>query len=704
MKNLLILFIFLLSYHITNAQWVPINGPGGGVINVIEKKGDTLAVIFKRDDHLSSSDMFRVGNTMFSTIDTGKNWLPYLFNPTGDDTYLVGINGLIIKDDIYYTSSWGGGVFKTFLYEGHWLTTSAGLKGAYITSLKNDEENIYAGIDEKSKNIEVGIYILRNGENNWERTFTKRINCIKIIDSIIYAGGEDGIHYSNDSGNTWQVLSQQLETILYEINDFSISDTRILAKSNNKIVLSTNNGSNWKIIAQKEEWGKINAVQITEKNLIIATDKGLCVSKDDGNTWESLTFNFKDQMFYTFSHINDTIYAGGNYGLLIYSPDGGDSWFNYGNAIPYLKVYDMINCGDNLLLATSEGVFYSNDEGNKWQYIEYDFSQTISKFASDNMNKVFAASDNGRIFVSNDWGISWMQLPNAFDESSEIINMVYDGVNLLIATKKNILYSTNKGASWQYLNWYGMDDILSVFLSENKIFASVNYEGIYIYDLSSPGWILFDNSWEYVESGRMGYKMVFDEKNIYSINGGSLYVSSLNNISWETKISTNVEGLWKLNINEDELIIYSNLLSLYFSYDHGNSWFECTDGLRPGLPYLTDKIIFMNENLYANIDNKYGIWRRPYQEINTSTVAKNSHFKNIIHYPNPSYEIVCFTWPESKKELNLTVFNLQGQPVLNKIVTKNNPVNIKPLKNGVYLYRLSSKKSKIRYSGKLIIK
>jgi hypothetical protein len=704
MKYFLKLFILLLSCYYVKAQWVPINGPGGGVINVIEKKGDTLAVIFKRDDHLSSSDMFRVGNTMFSTTDTGKNWLPYLFNPAGDDTYLSGINGLIIKDDIYYTSSWGGGVFKTFLYEGHWLTTSAGLKGAYITSLKNDEENIYAGIAQKRMDIEVGVYILKNGGNNWDRTLSKKVNCIKIIDSIVYAGCKDGIHYSNDSGNTWQVLSQQLETILYEVDDFFISGTRILAKSNNKIVLSTNNGINWKIISQKEEWGKINAVQITEKNLIIAADKGLYVSKDDGNTWESLTFNFKDQMFYTFSHINDTIYAGGNNGLLIYSPNGGDSWFNYGNMIPYLRVYDMINCGDNLLLATTEGNFYSNDEGSTWKYFEYDFSQTISKFASDNINKVFAASDNGRIFVSNDRGMSWMQLPNAFDESSEIINMVYDGVNLLIATKKNILYSTNKGASWQYLNWYGMDDILSVFLSENKIYASVNYEGIYLYDLASPGWVLFDNSWEYVESGRMGYKMVFDEKNIYSVNGGSLYVSPLNNINWETKISTDtgVEGLWKLEINEDELIIYATLLSLSFSYDYGNYWFECTDGLRPGLPYLIDKIIFMNENLYANTV-RYGIWRRPYQEINTSTVAKNSHFKNIIHYPNPSYEIVYFTWPESKKELNLTIFNLQGQQILNKIVTKNNPVNIKSLNKGMYFYRLSDSRI-IMGSGKLVIR
>jgi hypothetical protein len=697
MKYFFILFILLLSCYYVKAQWVPINGPGGGVINVIEKKGDTLAVIFKRDDHLSSSELFRVGDIMFSTTDAGKNWLPYRFDPAGDDTYIVGINGLIIKDDIYYTSGWGSGVFKTFLYEGHWLTTSAGLKGAYITSLKNDEENIYAGIAEKHMDIEVGVYILKNGGNNWDRTLSKRVNCIKIIDSIIYAGGEDGIHYSNDSGNTWQVLSQQLETILYEVNDFFISGTRILAKSNNKIVLSTNNGSNWKIITQKEEWGEINSVQITEKNLIIATDKGLYVSKDDGNAWESLTFNFKDQMFYTFAHINDTIYAGGNNGLLIYSPDSGDSWFNYGNAIPYIEVYDMINCGDNLLLATSEGNFYSQNEGRKWQYLEYDFSQTISKFASDNLNRIFAATDDGKIFVSNDQGMSWMQLNNAYNESSKITYMTYDGEILLIATKNRILYSTNKGASWSYLNWYGMDEILSVSLLENKIYASIKYEGIYLYDLASPGWILFDNSWEYVESGYMGYKMVFDKKNIYSVNGLALFVSPLNNINWGKKIDSGVEGLCKLKINENELIIYTTLFSLFLSNDNGSNWVEHTEGLL-GFPSL---FVFMNGYLYAN--TSLGIRKKPYQEIFTSNVASYSHINSVIHYPNPSNEIVYFTWPESKVELNLTIFNLQGQQILNKIVTKNNPVNIKSLNKGMYFYRLSDKVEAV-YSGKLIVK
>jgi len=72
MKYFLKLFILLLSCYYVKAQWVPINGPGGGVINVIEKKGDTLAVIFKRDDHLSSSELFRVGNILGIKAQLGR--------------------------------------------------------------------------------------------------------------------------------------------------------------------------------------------------------------------------------------------------------------------------------------------------------------------------------------------------------------------------------------------------------------------------------------------------------------------------------------------------------------------------------------------------------------------------------------------------------------------------------------------------------
>lgn len=705
MKNLLLLLLLFLSYNITNAQWVPINGPGGGNVALIEKKGDTLAVIYERDG-------VHPHEPMYYSTNFGASWDFKIFNPAGS-TYYLGINGLVINDNVYFTSGWGAGVFKTFLYEGEWLTTQAGLKESYISSLKSDGEILYAGIA-VDVNFDWGVYISKDDGANWDKTLTKKVNCIKLIDNVVYAGGYEGIHFSNDKGTSWLSLSQKLKTFVDEVIDFSIAENRVLVKGYDELVLSTNNGDNWIIIDEKEEWGKINAVQITSNNLIITTDNGLFISSDDGESWSSLSFSLPHQKFNTITCISDTIYAGGNYGKVIFSSDGGDTWNSFGNAIPYISVYDMVNCGNNLLASTSEGVLYSNNEGETWQNINYEFPQTnleyyplktISKFATDGLNKVFAATDNGEIFVSNDQGISWIQLYNAFNESSQIIKMTYADNNLILATKNKILHSTNNGASWSYLNWSGMENILSIVFKDNKLYAVVQREGIYLLDLLLPyEWQLFDNSFEQLDYGAFGYFFEIYLNNIFITNYQKLYISNLNDIKWESSTNIAAQRMCKLNIGQKDVIFINNSRNIYIYQDDVADWVYFSEGL-PNFssPYPTvEKFIFMNGYIYAFIPN-YGIWKRPSQDILTSNSSYDKK-KEFCFYPNPSNDFITFFWSESPLEMNLTILNLQGQQVFNKIITKNNPVNIKPLKNGVYLYRLSDKKSNLRYSGKLMIK
>lgn len=705
MKNLLVLFFFLLSCHITNAQWYPINGPGGGNIALIEKKGDTLAVIYERDGVHPYEPMY------FST-NHGAIWDSRIFNPT-DGNYILGINGLVINDSIYFTSGSGAGIFKTFLYEGEWLTVRVGLKESAISSLESDGEILYAGIWSGNNEFDWGVYISKNGGVNWINTLTKKVNCIKIIDDIVYAGGYDGIHYSNDSGDNWFSLSPNLKSYINDVVDFSIDDNRIFVMGYDELVFSINNGDNWITIEKKEEWGEINAVQITSNNLIVATDNGLFISNDSGESWRSLSFSLLNQKFNTITCISDTIYAGGNNGKVIFSSDGGDTWNNFGNAIPYISVYDMVNCGNNLLASTSEGVLFSNNEGETWQNINYDFPQTnleyfplktISKFATDGLNKVFAATDNGEIFVSNDKGISWIQLYDAFDEMSEILKMTYADNKLILATKKQILLSNNNGASWSYLRWNEMGNILSIVFKNNKLYAAIKYEGIYSVDLSSQyDWKLLDNSFEHLDYGVFGKNLEIYNNDIFITNGERLYKSNLNNINWE-QTSLFAKEMWNINVGQNRILIISSFDEVYINQDNGE-WISFSEGLPvSGIPLypVVEKLIYMNGFIFALTPN-HGIWKSPYQYENTTYIT---HFRNedCYFYPNPIDDAVSFFWSESPLEMNLTILNLQGQQVFNKIITKNSPVNINPLKNGVYLYRLSNKKSNFRYSGKLMVK
>lgn len=73
-------------------------------------------------------------------------------------------------------------------------------------------------------------------------------------------------------------------------------------------------------------------------------------------------------------------------------------------------------------------------------------------------------------------------------------------------------------------------------------------------------------------------------------------------------------------------------------------------------------------------------------------------------YPNPSEGLVQFSFAPESDIKKLTVFNINGQQVLNTPVNGNYTLNSKNYTSGIYFYRLTDTRQNIIRQGKLILK
>lgn len=89
-------------------------------------------------------------------------------------------------------------------------------------------------------------------------------------------------------------------------------------------------------------------------------------------------------------------------------------------------------------------------------------------------------------------------------------------------------------------------------------------------------------------------------------------------------------------------------------------------------------------------------------QFNTVGIIEIANNQTQI-YPNPSSDKVHFDFAPESDIRNISVYNSNGQIILNAIVESNFELQTKNLPKGIYYYRLSDSKNNIVRQGKLLL-
>ncbi|MCW8961215.1 MAG: hypothetical protein OQK29_06605, partial [Ignavibacteriaceae bacterium] len=348
----------------------------------------------------------------------------------------------------------------------------------------------------------------------------------------IFAGGQTKIYRSTDNGNTFTTITLNLGFSIVNISAIiSVGSILYAATSYDGVYKSTDFGSNW--ISANEGMGpkNVRALTLTNSSSLIAGTHyvGMYRSTDLGLSWNKSVSGFPaGTSILSLLESNSSIYAGTRDGVFR-TDDNGDNWVKMGGAndtVNYCTVWDMcelegtlyistflqfnttvyktsdngmtwIRCGNglptgisfikglvasgnNLVVGTGEGIYYSSDRGNSWHPSNGPVDNIESLAASGNY--VYAAVPSGAgVYRSLDYGVNWtlsLQSTNDYVEVGAIDNYAFAGSFFAGAR-----YSANYGGTWSVSGGFPSDASIFAFgpVGDGMILAGTDLSPTWIY-------------------------------------------------------------------------------------------------------------------------------------------------------------------------------------------------------------------------------
>ena len=248
------------------------------------------------------------------------------------------------RHGLYYTTNDGNSWNKTKLINNN------------IKYLKDINNKIFACSDSS------GIYTSTNNGDSWNSI---TINCsnfssvTNVNSNIFIASPDSGIYKSINNGLNWIICNNGLNNI--NILSLDKKDSIVYAGSNTGLYFSNNLGSNWNLIGFNEK--KISSISVTDSLFLIGTNTGLYFSTNNGLNWS--TEYISGKTINVIKKYNNSIYAGTSSGLYL-SSNNGISWDNIGQSGNY--VTDVVKYADTVLfIGTNNGIYRTYDNGLSWR-------------------------------------------------------------------------------------------------------------------------------------------------------------------------------------------------------------------------------------------------------------------------------------------------------------------------------------------------
>ncbi|MDA9706605.1 hypothetical protein N9U94_05240 [Acidimicrobiaceae bacterium] len=323
---------------------------------------------------------------------------------------------------------------------------------------------------------------------------------------------------------------------------------------------------------------------------------------------------------------------------------------------------------------SDSGVFVSKDGGKTWEEAKIDGSQySAIAIGSQNTSTLYVAGrhfpngedcededdctpeKNSAIFISNDFGTSWIKsssIPKGVFEEIELeegqeleeedidkVRVLYvspsDDDHIFVGTSNLLLKSNDRGSSWESLSdTFHRSDIKGLAIHPNN--PNIIYARIGLYTFSDCSDIDNDDS-DYEESvskycpgiykstdGGESWKLLeevtgdpseggvyineYNDSEIYSVFGRETFVSKDAGISSDVFLDTKEHpiipdvGVEIITFGESESEVFmAGLQGVYRTYDNGKTWIETNTGFVGS--EVVDLVTALDGTMYATTYN-----------------------------------------------------------------------------------------------------
>jgi photosystem II stability/assembly factor-like uncharacterized protein len=660
LKKIISLSVFMIVTMLCisirgDAQWKQTRGPSSGYITCLSAYGDTLYAGTYAGLYMSTNK--------------GQNW----------SSINSGLEGNLI-----FTLLKSGANLVTAAYYGNFMST-------------DDGKNWWGGNDPPKCLLKLGSVIFSapshfqtilrstNDGEEWLVQLVKlddspKINSLIGVDSILFAGTNKGVFFSNDLGVSWTVADSGL--INYNIFFLASIGNNVCASTDSGIFLSSDNGISWNRTNNELDGKDITCLAAQGTTCYAGTTDGIYYSLDSCITWKSTDSTLKNTYITSITSSGSDLYVGTSLGEIYKTSNNGVSWESLKLDFRTLDIYGFGVVSSNLITnGLFEGVYLTSDKGESWVHsntgignafvsalltLDADIYACTYKRLNSDMN---AQIIDGKVCVSHDSGTTWTSANFELDSNKIVLGLTaVDSVLFAFTLDSGNYVSTDKGKNWLTID-KGINFREVIRLGNNLTAIDNSLKNYKVYKSIDNG-----IHWELVSSVPKGiYLHSMINLGDYLLAGSSegFYFSIDSGYTWE-QVNNQLKGEQVVSIVTSGKYLFAASYikgKVYMSTDRGISWIDVSIGL----PDTTiQKLKVFNNDLYVGLEGR-SVWKRPLSEMIPSSVSRQDHtIKFIQNSPNPFRTLTTISFNLAKRDfVTLDIYDLLGHRIkrlLNKVM------------------------------------
>ncbi len=428
----------------------------------------------------------------------------------------------------------------------------------------------------------------------------------------IYVGTENGLSWTDTMGRKWETRTAEngLGLGVSRVVSVFARDQKIFAGTlGSGLKASQDGGKTWYSASEKGlDAGNVLGIVASEDSFFAATEKGLFVSRDAGESWrrknEDDELDFVSRGTLSLSVCDGNVYVGTKQGLFKSAVAKNEKWteLSFSGWPPHSGVLSVAafkrerdsECTVAVSLAGA-GLGQSQNAGRGWTFFgDLGSSENSGDSQNDDFfavaltnDKLFAGGPKSGLIVADKLGGNLRKsgAPRAI-RTSPVTNIVVEGNSIFGATHDGVVISNDAGSSWETKRVVPSESekpnsISFVSLSSGKILAAAHnalcqalFDGV-LWQCSNASTFGFGES-----DGTLTGVAQQDDLVVVSSQNGGISISKKGWAGpWTQK---GVSDIAQLHVNQvrivDGKIFVAARSALSISADGGDSWRKMTFG------------------------------------------------------------------------------------------------------------------------------